>query len=396
MAQLKCLALNDTLNVTVVNQGIPPVAADSTLICEGSMNSYHRVVVSAIAPVLLFVMAVAAAHGQTFDVTIDSGASTVDFSISVNAPLQTVPTNSSHIIGNWDAATNPNGTRTIPGLVGGDPSANTPVPITSGGLSASGSTGSAPFHPAGRFCLRLEPALETAAVSGLAFDLLNGSNLTIGGTFSITYGLFRTVQPTCIIPGATIPIPVNALVTAAYATQESGPAVGALTQTGPDTYDFSVPVTLVVVVEAELNGDPLPADPQLAPVVLTGTVTVGGTSAAISSQIAIDDTQTSPDPQVLPSIPVTEPICGGNLLINLTIASITVHVTSDIDLSAGGPQRVPGDFNDSGTVDGDDVQGFVACLYSGGADCACVDPDGSGVVDDADLGPFVQLLLGAF
>lgn len=361
------------------------------------MNSLQRAIAPVLAVALPILLAVAAADAQTFDVTIDSGASTVDFSVSITAPLQTVPTNSSHIIGNWDPVTNPGGTRTIPGLTGGDPSANTPVPITAGGLSASGSTGGSPLHPVGRFCLRLEPALETAAVSGLTVDLLGGSTLTIGSTFNITYGWFRTVQPTCLIPGASIPVPVpNALVTAAYATQQGGPALGTLTQTGPDTYDFAIPVDLIVVVEGEFNGDPIPADPQLVSVILTGTVTVSGSSAAIASQIAIDDTQTSSEPQALPSIPVTEPICGGHLLINLTIASITVHVVSDIDLTAGGPERVPGDFDDNGTVDGDDVQGFVACLYGGGADCSCVDPNGSGVVDDADIGPFVQLLLGAF
>jgi len=55
----------------------------------------------------------------------------------------------------------------------------------------------------------------------------------------------------------------------------------------------------------------------------------------------------------------------------------------------------PGDTNDDGLIDGDDIQGFVDCLISG-TSCECTDMDGDGDtadVDADDLPLFIAALL---
>lgn len=58
--------------------------------------------------------------------------------------------------------------------------------------------------------------------------------------------------------------------------------------------------------------------------------------------------------------------------------------------------NLPGDVNDDGAIDGDDVRHFVDCLLTGttvGGHCGCADMDGDGDVDPLDLGLFINALL---
>ncbi len=54
------------------------------------------------------------------------------------------------------------------------------------------------------------------------------------------------------------------------------------------------------------------------------------------------------------------------------------------------------DMNNDGVRDGADIQAFVDCMLSGGADCACADLNRDGALDVSDIGTFVgDLLTGA-
>jgi len=61
--------------------------------------------------------------------------------------------------------------------------------------------------------------------------------------------------------------------------------------------------------------------------------------------------------------------------------------------SAVGLCACPGDLNQDGQIDGDDVQTFVTCLLSSGPACACADLDGSGDLSVEDVPLFVSSLL---
>jgi hypothetical protein len=54
---------------------------------------------------------------------------------------------------------------------------------------------------------------------------------------------------------------------------------------------------------------------------------------------------------------------------------------------------VQGDMDNSGEVDGQDVQGFIDCALGGGVNCLCADFDCSGEVDPGDLSEYVTTLL---
>ncbi|HPF41683.1 MAG TPA: proprotein convertase P-domain-containing protein [Phycisphaerae bacterium] len=57
--------------------------------------------------------------------------------------------------------------------------------------------------------------------------------------------------------------------------------------------------------------------------------------------------------------------------------------------------QCPGDVNGDGTLDGDDIQPFMACLMSGSGSCDCADVNGSGSVTTADVPLFVNALLNS-
>jgi hypothetical protein len=53
----------------------------------------------------------------------------------------------------------------------------------------------------------------------------------------------------------------------------------------------------------------------------------------------------------------------------------------------------PGDVSDNGGVDGADMQGFIDCMFGGGANCICADIDPGLGLDTADIAAFVTAIL---
>jgi hypothetical protein len=354
------------------------------------------------------------AWGQSFACALQQPGSSATYALSVNAPYvlgtnATTGLPNSFLIGNWDAVTNPAGTRTIPGLTGGNISANTPVAITAGGISASGSSGSTPLLPTGSFQISLDPGANRAEISGLAVELLPaGSSVSIAGNISITFGTFRTRQPTCTVPGGfPISVPQSLVLTGLPATQD-GLGVGTLTTTGPNQYSFSVPMVVEVAPVATINGAPAPLAPTLVPVVVTGVATITGNgSVTVTGSLPIQINQITPGPTPVSPLAFTVPLCSGNLLVNITLGDVTTTITSTTSFAATGTQVVVCDSvdfnNDTLTPDSGDLDDFLAVLGGGPGACStapvpgCNDLDfnNDGLFpDSADLDAFVSRLAG--
>jgi hypothetical protein len=338
------------------------------------------------------------AQAQVYNVDLDPGPSAASWSFAVNSPLQLG--GASFILGDYDATTNPTGTRTIPGLFGGDTNANTPVPLTGGGITTSASSGSTPLSPAGSFQIRIDPEAGECVLSALSIDLLNGATAGGGATASIRYNSFRTRQPTCtVLGGITIPVPLGSIdVTTLILSQENEEDAGTLTDAGGGAYTFGVPMVVIATIEAELNGTPSPLDPIPVPLVLTGTITPAGETANVTLSVQVNETSTEPGPFEVGTIPFAEPLCGGSLLLTLVLASIETTVTVDATLVGAGT-RVGGcdpDFNLDGNVDQDDLA-CLAQVVAGNNACSPVDPDFNrdGNVDQDDLDALAQVVAGA-
>ncbi|MBY0307558.1 MAG: hypothetical protein K2Q09_02345, partial [Phycisphaerales bacterium] len=163
----------------------------------------------------------AVTFAQPFHYAVNQAGSSMTFNISYTAPFQTPPAGSSYIVGtragpdavpgNADDILPPAaGSRTVPGLFGGDVNGNAIINLTSGSLSASGNNNSSPLRPAGAFDANFNLGLLTASVSNLNADLLGGGTATISANASIAYSSFREREPTCtIISLGPISVPVG-------------------------------------------------------------------------------------------------------------------------------------------------------------------------------------------
>ncbi|MGQ0629184.1 MAG: hypothetical protein ACT4PL_13925 [Phycisphaerales bacterium] len=352
------------------------------------------------------------AAAQSFLIGVNQSQSTVTYSITINAPFVTSPAGTSHLIGNAagpdgivgnadDVAT---GTRTIPGLINGNTAANTPVNISAGGASASGNSGTTVIRPAGALVLGVNTGAMTSSISGLTIDLLGGTPISISIGVSITYSTFRTRQPTCtILGGFPITVPVDTAtvtVTEITATQTPGIAIGTLTPVmgSPGQFDFTADVETTVTVTATLGGEPLDVADQVVIVPVTGRVTITGDSAALTGTVNVANMQTIPGPMPQPPLPFAEPLCNGNLLVNVVIGDTTVNITTNANLTGFGaripdPPGNPLDFNDDGLVTPDDLDDFITAFFSIPTDPRC-DFNSDGVITPDDLDDYITAFFG--
>lgn len=306
----------------------------------------------------------AAAQTGAFDVVINSPASAANWSVAFNAPFQTGTNPStnrpySYLIGDWDSTANPTGTRTITGLFGIDPGTNVPISINAGGISASGNSGSTPLRPSGSWLFRLRGG--SIQVEDLNLNLLDEETVSVGANVSITYSTFRTRQPTCtVIGGFPISVPLgNIVVNQLVASQFSPAATGTLTPTGPNTYDFSIPVDVLINVGATFLDAPVEVPPTPAIIVLSGSLTVTGNTASITSGVQVQLEQSNPGPVGFDALPFAEPLCGGSLLVNITLGTQTINVTANSSLVSSGQRTCSYDFNQDENTDLVDAQNMA-------------------------------------
>lgn len=311
-------------------------------------------------------VAPAAADG-IYQFALDSQQSALTSSINITAP------STGSLIGNYDPATNPTGTRTKPGVFGtfGE-TENVPVPLTVTVVVNGNNT----TNPTGAFALRLDPGSGEAGLSGLSLDLLGGDDIVVNVTANMLWDTFRTRNPTCLVFGGfTIPIPLGqAVVSTLTAQQGEGEAVGTLVESEPGTYAVTIPVTLSVALGASFLDNEIPPTPQEVPLVFAAQVIVGGGSASISIDLQGFETQQQQEGPIGDpfSVPFTEPLCGGNLIFNLQLQSLTSGSSVSGTLVAAGDKQAapacPCDWDGSGEVGVPDIFAFLTSWFAGSGD----------------------------
>ncbi len=319
----------------------------------------------------------------TYSFTIDRTASGVAGSFSSSANT------SGTLIGNWNATTNPTGTRTKPGLLGTFGSTeNVAVGVQISGTIANNALNT---DTTGTFRFTIDPAAATCAIAGYRADLLTGTTLTIPVSATIQTASFRTRAPDSTYPGGIpVTLPVgDATVTALHMVQEPGAMTGTLTPSGADTWTFAVAPVVTLTASFTLLGNGIDAPSTPAPIAMTGTITLSGNTATITSNFPVSISQSQQPNAVLPQAPADIPTVlpagsTAHVLLDLTLTqtSVTVQVNTH-SRAAGTRVRCPGDLDDgngAGTPDDavtiDDLLYFLA-RYEAGTQAADLD-DGSG------------------
>ena len=332
-----------------------------------------------VAPIAL-ATSVALADEIVYDCALNAAASTVVQSNDVNAPF------TGTFIGNYEATTNPTGTRTIPGFFGG--SGNNAIPYTAS-FALAGDINS---HPTGtlRFSTDIE-ALQVR-IGAVDLDLLGGVPGTLAATVNINYQTFHTVAPNAIYPGGVnIPVPVGNGTISALRAVQTGPVVpGILVPQKNGTYTFTAAVPVDYVVVATLLGqNVIDGTPTPGVLPLSGTLTVQPNNT-VSIAVTVSNTSSSTQPvangaftDLALALPTVIPTGGiANLLMSGTVTQVTVAQGLNATLAIAGTRvPIPGDLNGDFLVNSLDLAILLSnWLGTGSGDC-----NGDGIVDSRDI-----------
>lgn len=334
-----------------------------------------------------------AAASEPFRLVIQPGSSlTVDNSIAAPA--------TGTLIGNYDATTNPSGTRTLPGFIGG--SGNNPIPVSMD-VAIGGENQTS---PAGSMTVLVNTGAGTFAIASLELDLLNETPIETPISATIEYSTFRTVSPSFIYFGGiplTIPLG-SASITVLSATLGAGLSEGALTPNGDGTFTLAGVATLDLAFQAVVLDQPVDGGTVQIVAPIGGTFVPGldGESASLSLSLDISNASELPGPfpaveDVPFDLPTLDPNAPAKVLLTLTFERIDVRIEGAIAAVAEGPMLCRADFNVDGTADIldflDYIDGFSTCELSP-APCPSVrgdvDFNCDGLVDILDFLGFID------
>lgn len=293
---------------------------------------------SDLAPLAVRVAALLAlapfAAAQSYSFTLDSATSATNIGALFSIDLP------SSAIGDYDATTNPTGTRTCTTLFG--TCNNTAIPFTNSLDIDSSLVGS----PSGSFLATVDVGAGVAIVSGFAAAPLGkqagGADLTL----NLLYSTFRTQQPDSLyIGGINLPLPLGQVTVDNLLIAQSGDAPGVVTATAAtDVYDFAALLDTTLEFDIDFLGNATHVGPIPFPLPVVGVLDLSGASALLSLTVDQTAKQTVADPlggQTFPSIALPLPTIlppGGtaNLLFDITPGDLDLSFLADLDWLAIG------------------------------------------------------------
>jgi hypothetical protein len=243
------------------------------------------------------------------------------------------------LIGNYNVDTNPTGTRTKPGLFGSfGETENLPVDVNTLGAGFNGNLNT---DTTGGFRMSFDSVAGTVGLTDLAANFLGNGPANLPLTISLSTQSFRTRNPTFLYPGVPIELPIGNASLTTFSLLQDGPSVGTMTQTGPNTYDFTVAALVNVTLSASVLGQNIDLPGILPlPFGFAGSVVFDGNNAQITSATPIDFSQTQDPGQALPEfalpLPTLDPDAPANVLLNLTLSQIGAEIAGDLQTTANG------------------------------------------------------------
>lgn len=272
------------------------------------------------------------ARAQTFDFVVDPVRSALEATANFDVA------SSGTLIGNFEATTNPQGTRTKPGLLGSfGATENLPVALTTS-LNLGGPIGGA---TSGAFRLALDVAAGAVYVAGFRADLLASGTTTLPATVGLNAQSFRTRNPSSFYLAIPFTLPLGQVtVSALRITQQGDNSVGVLAPTGTNTYAFVVTFPAVLDSTLDVFGQPVN---NAAPILwaLSGSVVVSQDTAVITSATAVNVSESFDPNQTLPPLPLSLPTLPpqtqtADVLLDLTVNQVRVGVNGTYTLVANG------------------------------------------------------------
>ncbi len=309
---------------SVLRLGFTPVPFSSL-----DMNRSQLIGLSA----CFILLSTASAGAQDLVFLIDPAVSTAN----VNADTSTALPGT--VIGDFDATSNPTGTRTVPGLFGGG--GNNAIPMD----LALGTSTAFLGLPTGQFGLDFDSVGLTALVHDLDVDLLGGGSADSALILSMLYDTFRSFSPDSLyFGGFPIDVPLASQTLTDFRLLQVGPGVPAVLVPGANTgeFTFATAITAELSFNVDFQGQVTPVGPipTLLPLAGTLTVTSAGMSAQLDFAQAMQQQILDPAPGfVITDAPLALPTIlppgeTANLLLNATIASIDVDLATSVSLVA--------------------------------------------------------------
>jgi hypothetical protein len=273
------------------------------------------------------------APAQLYDFNVVAPPSGISGNLALSARTQGT------LIGNYDPDTNPNGTRTKPGLFGSfGPTENVPVEVRIG--AAIG--GTITRQAGGAFRATVDGSTNTITFENLSLNFLANGPAVLPVTITLAGQSFRTRNPDSVyvLPSQGITLPIGTVNLSQFTAVQTGAGAGVLTPVGVNTYDFTAAVAVDLTLAADLLGNPFA---QTIPFVLPlqGQVVVLGNTALVTSLQQLNFSQTfNPNLDLPPfefGLPtILPPGSTANLIFDLTLEEIGVDVDLDINLRAEG------------------------------------------------------------
>lgn len=273
------------------------------------------------------------APAQLYDFNVVAPPSGISGNLAISARTQGT------LVGNYDPDTNPNGTRTKPGLFGSfGPTENVPVEVSIG--AAIG--GTINRQASGTFRATVDGGNNTITFENLSLNFLANGPAVLPVTITLAGQSFRTRNPDSVyvLPSQGITLPIGTVNLSQFTAVQTGVGAGVLTPAGVDTYDFTAGVLVDLTLAANLLGNPLA---QTFPFVLPlqGQVVVQGNSAVITSLQPLNFSQSFNPNLDLPAFEfglptILPPGSTANLIFDLTLEEIGFEVDLDINLRAEG------------------------------------------------------------
>lgn len=328
------------------------------------------------AVVLASALSSSALAVETYLVEMSTKSTHMQLGLGLSTPL------AGSFRGDYDAATNPGGTMTRPGVFGG--SGNIPIPytstVTAGVEMDTVPTGSMKLTMSGGGLL---------IVSDLQLDMLGGDHGDLGVRLGLSYSTFRTFNPNALYPGVPmieIPIPLGE-ITEMSAVQTAN-AIGVMEPDGKGVYKLFALVPANVsfrvrfleqVVETDSFGILLP---------VLGSVQWNGETMDVDLEITDSGTDAIPvqlDPLVDQplDLPTVLPPGGmAHLLFSGDFGELTLERSFDmLMVSEGQPTCSIFDLDGNCEFDGGDLAILLASWGQGGP----ADFNGDGIVNQIDL-----------
>jgi hypothetical protein len=258
---------------------------------------------------LLALGATAAAPAQTYRFTIDPTRSGLQGDVSFRLFTD------GYLIGNYDQATNPTGTRTKPGLFGGfGATENLPVPsrpeFALGGPALLRTSGTVDIEFGGL----------TATVSGYDADWLSNGPLELPAEVRIVSDAFRTRNPTFIYPPLSLPIELGAAQVTKFRVTQTAPSAAIVSGFGNVKW-ISAVLPVAVQLETEFQGQTFPSEFEATYTLTVSVALQGNTAVILANPTGQSQVFEAPINQPLPPIPFPLPTTGdpANVVFHLTL-----------------------------------------------------------------------------